>query len=192
MEPQFFEAPAHWRAWLEKHHDDASEVLVGFYKKGSGQPSIDWPESVDEALCFGWIDGVRRRIDEVSYSIRFTPRKAKSVWSAVNVGRVAELTRAGLMHPAGLAAFERGKSNLAQYSYEGGDFVLSPDQLARLQADGQAWEFFQRQPASYRKAAISWVVKAKGAETAQRRLQALIDDSGAQRRLARFTSPTGR
>src|SRR4051812_9192148 len=106
MNPTFFETPAAFRAWLEAHHATAKELLVGFYKKGSGKPSITWPESVDEALCFGWIDGVRRRIDDMSYSIRFTPRKTSSIWSAVNVARVAELTALGRMQPDGLRAFE--------------------------------------------------------------------------------------
>src|SRR3954452_11897619 len=107
MEPTFFAAPADFRAWLERHHDSVSELLVGVHKKGSGRPSITWPQSVDQALCFGWIDGVRRRIDDASYSIRFTPRTARSTWSAVNVKRVAELTEQGLMRPAGISAFER-------------------------------------------------------------------------------------
>src|SRR5450631_3205638 len=106
MDLKFFATPKAWREWLQKHHGKHTELLVGFHKRASGEPSITWPESVDGALCFGWIDGVRRRIDDVSYSIRFTPRKASSTWSAVNIKRVAELTELGLMHPAGLKAFE--------------------------------------------------------------------------------------
>src|SRR5712692_8865031 len=106
MEPTFFATPAAWRDWIEKHHDRRKELLVGFYKKGSGKPSITWPESVDGALCFGWIDGVRKRIDDVSYTIRFTPRRASSIWSSVNIKRARELSRLGLMRPAGLKAFD--------------------------------------------------------------------------------------
>src|ERR671935_2976804 len=111
MEPTFFATPEDFRAWLERHHDSVSELLVGFHKKGSGRPSITWPEAVDQALCFGWIDGVRRRIDEDSYRIRFTPRKPSSTWSAINVKRVAELTKLGLMRPAGVKAFEARKGD---------------------------------------------------------------------------------
>src|ERR1700675_2236652 len=111
MEPTFFETAVAWRGWLERHHGNATEVVVGFYKKGSGRPSIDWPQAVDEALCFGWIDSVRQRIDDISYSNRFTPRKPRSAWSAVNIAKVAELSRAGRMHRAGLAAFEAGRAN---------------------------------------------------------------------------------
>ena len=119
MEPTFFATPEDFRAWLEEHHDTETELLVGFHKKGSGRPSITWPESVDQALCFGWIDGVRRRIDDDSYSIRFTPRKQRSTWSAVNVRRVGELTELGLMRPAGVAAFERRSDDrTAIYAYE--------------------------------------------------------------------------
>src|SRR5919204_4603501 len=119
MEPTFFATPADFRAWLERHHDSVSELLVGFFKKGSGRPSITWPEAVDQALCFGWIDGVRRSVDEVSYANRFTPRRPRSHWSAVNVQRLEELRRLGLMHPAGLRAFEaRSDERTATYSYE--------------------------------------------------------------------------
>jgi uncharacterized protein YdeI (YjbR/CyaY-like superfamily) len=108
--PLFFETPAAWRKWLEQHHDDATEVVVGFHKKATGRPGLDWSQAVDEALCFGWIDSVRQRIDDISYSNRFTPRKPKSAWSAVNIAKVAELTREGRMHSAGIAAFEAGQS----------------------------------------------------------------------------------
>jgi len=115
----FFQSPSEWRQWLEAHHADTQELTVGFYKKGSGTPSITWPESVDEALCFGWIDGVRNRVDDVSYTIRFTPRKLRSVWSTVNVKRVAELTKLGRMQPAGLTAFQRRmEAKSGVYAYE--------------------------------------------------------------------------
>src|SRR5579872_1044345 len=117
--PQFFATPAAWRAWLEKHHADSDELWVGFYKRDSGRPSITWPESVDGALCFGWIDGVRKSVDSTSYKIRFTPRKARSIWSAVNVKRAAELAKLGLMHSAGLAALEKRTGARTEiYSYE--------------------------------------------------------------------------
>ncbi len=192
MNPTFFPTPADFRAWLEEHHDEAKELLVGFYKKGSGKPSITWPESVDEALCFGWIDGVRKGIDDESYTIRFTPRKPRSNWSAVNIKRVAELTRLGLMRPAGLKAFEqRVEAKSGVYSFEQGDDVrLEEAHEEQFRANAQAWEFFQAQPPGYRKAAICWVVSAKKAETRLRRLATLIDDSQHGRRVAMLTSPT--
>jgi len=119
MKPAFFESPAAFREWLEKNHDKASELLVGFYKRDSGRPSITWPESVDQALCFGWIDGVRRRIDDVSYSIRFTPRKRGSNWSAINIGRATELTKLGLIRPAGSQPFKQRRDDRSRiYAYE--------------------------------------------------------------------------
>ena len=165
MEPVFFASPEDFRAWLEQHHASASELLVGFYKKDSGRPSITWPESVDEALCFGWIDGVRRRIDDTSYSIRFTPRRPRSTWSAVNIKRVGELTEQGRMRPAGLAAFaQRAEENSAIYAHEQrGAAQLDPAEEQLFRDSGPAWEFFQAQPASYRKAAIWWVISAKQA-----------------------------
>src|ERR687895_340334 len=128
MKATFFATPADFRAWLERHHETVGELLVGFYKKGSGRPSITWPESVDEALCFGWIDGVRRTIDDESYSIRFTPRRRRSIWSLVNVKRVAELTKLGRMQPAGLRAFEaRDPRRTGVYSFEQkGEVTLPP------------------------------------------------------------------
>ncbi len=140
MEPTFFATPEDFRAWLDAHHDTETELLVGFHKKGSGRPSITWPESVDQALCFGWIDGVRRRIDDDSYSIRFTPRKQRSNWSAINVARVGELTELGRMHPAGLAAFERRSDDrTAIYAYE---------QRKAAKLDAEQERRFQRQPRS--------------------------------------------
>ncbi len=191
MNPTFFPTPADFRAWLEEHHDEAKELLVGFYKKGSGKPSITWPESVDEALCFGWIDGVRKSLGEDSYTIRFTPRKPRSIWSAVNIKRVEELTRLGLMRPAGLKAFEqRVEAKSGVYSFEQGDDVrLEEAHAEQFRANAKAWEFFQAQPPGYRKAAIWWVVSAKKAETRLRRLATLIDDSEHGRRVALLTRP---
>jgi uncharacterized protein YdeI (YjbR/CyaY-like superfamily) len=181
MEPTFFATPADFRAWLERHHESDSELIVGFHKRGSGRPSITWPEAVDQALCFGWIDGVRRRIDDTSYSIRFTPRKARSTWSAVNIKRMKELVDGGLVAPAGLAAFERrADDRSAIYSYEQRKAAkLEADQERRLRADERAWAFFEAQPPSYRRAAIHWVTTAKKPETRDRRLAQLIECSAA-------------
>jgi len=174
--PLFFPTPAKFRSWLSQHHQDATELLVGFYKKGCGTPSITWPESVDEALCFGWIDGVRKRLDEVSYTIRFTPRKPRSTWSAINIARVKELTSAGRMSPAGLAAFEkRSDERSALYAYEQRKSAkLSPAEEKNFRANRTAWEFFQGQIASYRRTATYWVVSAEKEETRARRLAVLI------------------
>jgi uncharacterized protein YdeI (YjbR/CyaY-like superfamily) len=179
MEPTFFATPADFRAWLERHHESHSELIVGFHKRGSGRPSITWPEAVDQALCFGWIDGVRRRIDDASYRIRFTPRKARSTWSAVNIRRMKELVEEGLVAPAGLAAFERrAEDRSAIYSYEQRKAArLERDQERRLRADERALVFFEAQPPSYRRAAIHWVTSAKKPETRERRLAQLIECS---------------
>jgi uncharacterized protein YdeI (YjbR/CyaY-like superfamily) len=183
MEPTFFATPADFRAWLERHHESHSELIVGFHKRGSGRPSITWPEAVDQALCFGWIDGVRRRIDDTRYSIRFTPRKARSTWSAVNIRRMKELVEEGLVSPAGLAAFERRTDDrTAIYSHEQRKAAkLEPDQERRLRADERARAFFEAQPPSYRRAAIHWVTSAKKPETRERRLAQLIECSAAGR-----------
>jgi uncharacterized protein YdeI (YjbR/CyaY-like superfamily) len=184
MQPSFFASPQDFRAWLEKHHASAQELLVGFHKKASGMPSITWPESVDHALCFGWIDGVRRSIDDASYTIRFTPRKSGSMWSAKNIGRVAELTEMGLMRPAGIAAFERRtEARSGVYSFEQETIELGRAYERRFRADRAAWAFFQAQPPSYRKAVTWWVVSAKREETRLRRLEKLIDGSANERRI---------
>lgn len=188
MEPHFFASPAAFRAWLKKHHASATELLVGFYKKDSGKSSITWPESVDQALCFGWIDGVRRRIDDVSYSIRFTPRKPVSNWSAINIARVAELTKLGLMQPAGLRAFEkRREEKSAIYAYENAVRTLDPADEKRFRANRKAWQFFNAQAPSYRRVCIYWVTSAKKEETRARRLATLIDDSANGRRVGVVT-----
>ncbi|HVT05731.1 MAG TPA: YdeI/OmpD-associated family protein [Thermoanaerobaculia bacterium] len=184
----FFANPTAFRKWLKKNHATESELLVGFYKKDSGRPSMTWPESVDEALCFGWIDGVRKRIDEVSYSIRFTPRKPTSNWSAVNIRRVAELTSLGRMEPAGVRAFERRREDRSSiYAYENAPRTLDPDDEKEFQSNRKAWKYFSGQAPSYRRVAIYWVVSAKRLETRARRLKLLIDDSAAERRLAQYT-----
>ena len=191
VEPTFFATPAEFRDWLEVHHADAPELLVGYYKKGSGRASMTWPESVDEALCFGWIDGIRRRIDDERYSIRFTPRRARSVWSAVNIRRAGELIAEGRMTPAGLAAFEaRDEERSAIYSYEQRHRAkLEPEQEARLRADPAVWEWFQARPPSWQRAAVYWVTSAKKPETRERRLAKLIEDAAAGRMPKALTPP---
>jgi len=184
MKPTFFPTPAAFRRWLEKNHEKATELLVGFYKRDSGKPSITWPESVDQALCFGWIDGVRRRIDDVSYSIRFTPRRRGSIWSAINIRRATALTEEGLMSPAGLRAFEaRDEKKSAIYSYENRPRTLPPEAEKAFRANKKAWEYFNAQPPWYRRVATHWVVSAKKEETRARRLATLIADSAAGRRI---------
>jgi uncharacterized protein YdeI (YjbR/CyaY-like superfamily) len=188
MKPKFFATPAEWRAWLEKYHGQERELLVGFYKKDCVKPSITWPESVDAALCFGWIDGVRRRIDEESYSIRFTPRKTTSIWSVVNTRRVAELTALGLMSPAGVKAFAaRQEKRSGIYTFEREDIAFDATQEKLLRANAAAWKFFQAQPPGYRKLATGWVISAKQEVTRQRRLTTLIEDSAQGRRLRQYT-----
>jgi len=188
MEIKFFKAPADFRAWLEKHHATAQELWVGYYKKGSGRPSISWPESVDEALCFGWIDGIRKSIDDASYRIRFTPRRKRSIWSAVNIKRVEELTAQGRMRPAGLKAFEaRTENRSGVYAYEQRKPELEEPYKSQLQQNTAAWEFFQAQTASYRKGASWWVLSAKKEETRLKRLGKLIEDSAQGRTIAQLT-----
>jgi uncharacterized protein YdeI (YjbR/CyaY-like superfamily) len=191
MEPIFFETPADLRAWLERHHADRDELWVGMYKKSSGRPSVTWPEVVDEALCFGWIDGVRRSLGPDSYTNRLTPRRARSTWSAINIRRVGELIEEGRMTPAGLAAFEaRSDDRSAIYSYEQRrSATLDAEQEARFRAVPKAWEWFQARPPSYRRSALHWVTSAKRAETRERRLQTLIEDSAAGRTIKPLTRP---
>jgi uncharacterized protein YdeI (YjbR/CyaY-like superfamily) len=194
VKPTFFRTPAELRKWFEKNHDKVPELLVGFYKKGSGKPSITWPESVDEALCFGWIDGIRRTIDDESYTIRFTPRRARSIWSAVNVKRVAELTKLGRMQPAGLGAFEaRDPKRSGIYAYEGQnrkeDQKLGPEYQAKLETNTKAWAFFQAQAPYYQRIVSRWIMSAKKEETRLKRLAALIDDSARGRRIGLMARP---
>ncbi len=182
-DPAFFADAAAFRAWLAEHHAAAEELWVGFWKKGSGRPSITWPESVDQALCFGWIDGVRRSLGEDAYAIRFSPRKPSSAWSEVNIGRARALIEAGLMQPAGLAAFAGHEGRTNRYSYERERAALAPADEARFQAHASAWTFFQAQPPSYRKSVLHWVTSAKRPETRAQRLDAVVRESAAGRRL---------
>ena len=175
-QPQFFPTLAEWRAWLEKNHAGVEEFWVGFYKRDSGRRSITWPESVDGALCFGWIDGVRKSIDVHSYKIRFTPRKPRSIWSAVNLKRAKELSKLGLMHPVGRSAFEkRADDRSAIYAYEQRKTAkLHPDFEKQFRANADAWKFFRSRPPWYQRTSTYWVVSAKKEETRLKRLGILI------------------
>ncbi|MHA3775331.1 YdeI/OmpD-associated family protein [Verrucomicrobiota bacterium sgz303538] len=186
MSPTFFATATEFRAWLEAHHEIAAELWVGFYKTGTGKPSITWPQAVDEALCVGWIDGLRKSLGELSYMIRFTPRKSQSTWSAVNIGRVEALADEGRMRPAGLRAFQaRTESKSKIYSYEQKDDAkLDEEAEAQFRSQREAWAYFHSQAPSYKKTAIWWVVSAKRDETRRKRLATLIEDSANQRRLA--------
>lgn len=175
-EPIFFASGAEWRRWLGRHHASAAVLWVGYYKRDTGRPSLTWAESVDQALCYGWIDGIRKRIDEERYRIRFTPRRAGSVWSAINTRRVAELKAAGLMAPAGLRAFEERdalKSELLSFERARGQ-RLSPALTRRLKANRKAAAFFRAQPPGYQRLASWWIMSAKREDTRLRRLSGLI------------------
>jgi uncharacterized protein YdeI (YjbR/CyaY-like superfamily) len=188
MQPKFFKSPSDFRKWLAVHHANATELLVGFYKEDTGKPSITWPESVDEALCFGWIDGIRRRVDKDSYSIRFTPRKTSSTWSAVNIGRAQELISEGRMTPGGEKAFAARKENRSGiYSYEQRSAELVEPYASALRRSKAAMKFFASQPPSYRKAANWWVISAKQEETRLKRLEQLIKLSAAGQTIPQFT-----
>ena len=184
MNPKFFKTPPDFRKWLTANHTTAKELWVGFYKKDSGKPSITWPESVDEALCFGWIDGLRKSIDGESYKIRFTPRKPSSTWSAVNIRNVQELIKQKRMEPAGLKAFEARRENRSGiYSYEQRSADLVEPYLGRMKRNKAAWNFFESQPAGYRKQMNWWVLSARQEETRLKRLDRLIEESAQGRRL---------
>jgi uncharacterized protein YdeI (YjbR/CyaY-like superfamily) len=190
MTPTFFEAPEQFGRWLKEHHATTSELWVGFHKKGTGRPSLTWPQSVDEALCVGWIDGIRKSLGDESYVIRFTPRKKGSIWSTVNSRRVAELIRDGRMQPAGLQAFEaRDPVRSGLYSFEREAATLKPADLKRFRANKAAWSFWQAQPPGYRKTVTHWVVSAKREETRAKRLATLIQDSAAGLRIAQLRRP---
>ena len=181
--PTFFSTPSAWRAWLKANHAQVKELWVGFYKKDSGRPSITWPESVDGALCFGWIDGRRQGIDGISYKIRFTPRKPGSSWSAININRAQELVQLGLMQPAGSKAFQaRTQEKSETYSYEQrNETKLSAAYQRQFRAQGKAWTFFREQAPWYQRTATWWVMSAKGEDTRLRRLATLIENSGSAR-----------
>jgi uncharacterized protein YdeI (YjbR/CyaY-like superfamily) len=194
MKPKFFPSPAAWHAWLEQHHEKHDELWVGFHKVGSGKPSITWPEAVDEALCFGWIDGVRKSLDESSYVIRFTPRRSKSIWSAVNIKRVAELSTLGLMRPKGVQAFERRTGDRSEiYAYEQRmDAELRGAYEKQFRARKKAWKFFRAQPPWYQRTASWWVISAKKEETRLKRLAQLIEDSEYERTIRELRRPASK
>jgi uncharacterized protein YdeI (YjbR/CyaY-like superfamily) len=184
MKPRFFRTPADLRKWFKKHHAVEKELWVGYYKVSSGKPTVTWAESVDEALCVGWIDGIRKRIDDESYTNRFTPRKSVSTWSAVNIGRVKALVDEKRMQSAGLHVFEARRENKSGiYSYEQRRTEFDEPYLSQMMRNKKAWGFFQAQPPSYRKMLIWYVVSAKQEATRQKRLKILIDASARGRRL---------
>jgi uncharacterized protein YdeI (YjbR/CyaY-like superfamily) len=182
---RYFKTPAAFRTWLARHHKTAKVLAVGFYKRGSGKPSITWPESVDEALCFGWIDGVRHRLDEDRYTIRFTPRKSTSIWSAVNLRRVRALKKLGRMAPAGLAVFDaRDRKKAGLYSFEQRRSIKLPPRLAKqLRANPRAWAYYRSQAPWYQRTTAFWVVTAKQDATRLRRLETLITACEGGRRV---------
>lgn len=188
----FFSSPAQFRAWLAANHATATELLVGFHKRKTGKPSLTWSESVDEALAFGWIDGVRRRIDDERYEIRFSPRKPTSMWSAVNIAKIAELERAGRMTPAGRAAFARRKPDDPGYSYETRPHALPRAYRAVLDANARAAAHFDARPPSYRRAAIWWIVSAKTEDTRARRLAQLVEYHARGATIPPLTRPAKR
>lgn len=184
MAATFFATPQEFRKWLEKHHTSEKELLVGFYKVGTKKPSMTWSESVDQALCFGWIDGVRKSINEHSYSIRFTPRKPTSIWSAINIKKVEELTKVGLMTLEGQKAFDlRKEEKSAIYSHEKEPTTLEPDYEKQFKANKKAWEFFNNQAPSYRKVMLHWIMSAKQEKTRLSRLEKTIRESEQQKRI---------
>jgi len=180
MAPTFFAKQSDFRKWLQKNHKKESELLVGLYKVDSGKPSMTWSQSVDEALCFGWIDGVRKSINKDSYQIRFTQRKPTSIWSANNIKKIGELTKQKLLKPAGLASFEkRIESKSKIYSYEKEEVELAPDFKKQFKVNKKAWDYFQSLAPSYRKVSTHWVMSAKQGPTQIKRLNQLISDSAA-------------
>src|SRR5262249_4039787 len=188
MDVIFFTSPDELRAWFQEHHDTEKELWIGFHKKGADTLGITYAQAVDEALCFGWIDGIRKGIDDRSYTNRFTPRKPRSIWSAVNIKRAGELAEQGRMQPSGLKEFtERDRTREKQYSFEQESHTLDPAYEEQLRANEAAWAFFAAQAPSYKRTAIWWVMSAKREETRLKRLATLIEDSAQSRRLAHLT-----
>ena len=184
MKPRFFPTQEDFREWLREHHDKCDELIVGYHKVKSGKPSMTWSESVDQALCFGWIDGIRRSIDEESYSIRFTPRRPDSTWSKVNIEKVARLKKRGMMRPAGLEAFSRKREdNSETYGYERKALKLDSDYEAIFKKNKKAWQYFTAQSPYVRKTSANWVMSAKMEKTRLRRLNTLIDACERQEKL---------
>ena len=175
--PTYFPTEADFRRWLEANHETAPELLVGFWKKSTGKPSIDWPQARDQALCFGWIDGVRRSLGEDAYTIRFTPRRKGSIWSKVNVERFNALKADGLMTPAGERAYEKNKHKSGLYAYENKLAKLSPEDEELLRKNKKAWADWEKRPPGYRKVVLHWITSAKRPETRAKRLAILIESS---------------
>jgi len=195
LEATYFASPEEFRRWLMKHHESARELWVGFHKRHTGRPTLTWPESVDEALCFGWIDGIRKSVNAEAYMIRFTPRKRTSIWSSVNIRKATTLVENGRMQPAGLRAFQardEKKSGVYSFEQQRKDARLSARQLKQFRAKAKAWKFFQAQPAGYQRIAAFYVVSAKREETRERRLSILIAESAAGRRLGLVTPPSAK
>ncbi len=184
MNPVFFSNPSEFRNWLEANYQSVTELWVGYYRKETGKPSMTWSDSVDQALCFGWIDGIRKKIDDERYCIRFTPRKPGSTWSRINIAKVEEMTRQGLMFPAGLEAFRHRKENKSGiYSFEN-EIRDLPDEYAEIfQKNSTAWRFYSAQPPSYRKTMTHWILSAKQEATKMKRLERLISESEANKRI---------
>jgi len=185
-EPRFFSTEADFHRWLQANHQTAAELLVGFWKKGSGKPSIDWPQARDQALCFGWIDGHRKSLGEDAYAIRFTPRRKGSIWSRVNVDRYEALKAAGLMTPAGERAYEENKHRSGVYSYEKPLASLTAEEERLFCRNKAAWADWEKRPAGYRRSALGWVTGAKRPQTRAKRLSELIAASSAGRRLPQY------
>ena len=193
MKLRFFRTPADFRKWLARHHGSRRELWVGYYKKGSGRPSMTWPESVDEALCFGWIDGLRKSVDAIRYTIRFSPRRPTSIWSAVNINRARELTAQGRMRPAGVQAFAKRKEQRSGiYAYEQRSATLVEPYAARLKKNRAAWKFFRAQPPYYQKRMNWWVVSARREATRLKRLKRLEEDSARGMRVGEIPRPAAR
>jgi uncharacterized protein YdeI (YjbR/CyaY-like superfamily) len=184
--PTFFSTEAGFRHWLQVNYASADELLVGFWKKSTGKPSIDWPQARDQALCFGWIDGVRRSLGEEAYTIRFTPRRKGSIWSKVNVERFRALKAEGLMTPAGERAYEENKAKTGVYAYENVLAELTTEEESKFRANPSAWSDWQKRPPGYRKVVLHWVTSAKKPETRARRLSTLIEDSAAGRKIVGY------
>lgn len=181
----FFESQEEFRKWLEMHFENKKELIVGFYKVNSGKPSMTWSQSVDQALCFGWIDGIRKSINNESYCIRFTPRKPNSIWSAINLKKVEELSKSGLMKPAGLKAFSLRTENRSNiYSFENEPILLDPNYESQFKKNTAAWNFFINQAPSYKKAITFWIMNAKQEKTRQSRLEKVINNSAIQKRIS--------
>jgi uncharacterized protein YdeI (YjbR/CyaY-like superfamily) len=185
-EPTYFPTEAEFRRWLEANHGTALELLVGFWKKGSGKPSIDWPQARDQALCFGWIDGLRKSLGDEAYTIRFTPRRKDSIWSKVNVDRFETLKAAGLITSAGERAYEENKHKSGVYAYENEQRELTADEERLFRENKAAWADWEKRPPSYRKTVVYWITNAKRPETRAKRLRELIEVSGQGLRLPQY------